>query len=449
MVACLCVQSWLMAMPVVQSSTHILSYVVDKESLSQDQQISFQFVINVTNPDLSPYEIHYEPSSSFSSPMMQTVEWSQVVSFIGEGMIRTSTWKGGQMVFVYENPAPAQVSQELVFNLTLTIPMNHESGFFREDARFLIQSQQMTVADLPLALEVNVPQVSDLSILNEESEVIQFMDFGLVDPNIPQVKKKLKIIFDSNVRIPYRILARKETNIKSDLGYVLRDDFLHLQLLDKNINGQLYSREPFSLPEEDQLLFQSNASGDAQMLELDLWIHDPARLYAGIYKSFITFFVESGKDNAEFPTIVYKLNFTLQVQKKFFFNATPVSGDTLVKFIGDPLNDQFSNQLVKIDIFSNLGQPYTFYHGIPEGLTHIDGGEILFNQFKYRVLNTEGTARNEEWQELSSEGRSIYDSIDPGNAFTESFIIDYRLSWTPSPKAGSYRSNIKYELATT
>jgi hypothetical protein len=400
--------------------------------------------------DLVPYQLAVQMSRTLSLDQTMNIQFNYNSSgstpsegFFLEGAALNVTEV--QQVF-YQNLTPTFPTQTFLFTLNVNIPPNTKPGTYSSSLRFAIIQNAFPVFEKEVPITIVVHAWMSMEVVFLDSVSANF-DFGVVNPDVARVDKKIEIHVLSNLGKPYRILQRRGQKMISHLSQIEFDkESLWVDMERTNLKGTLIHDRAQRVDIVDDLFYESNGTGDSDHIALVYSLLNPAKQKAGRYESTLSFVIamEGQEDQALLCDLL------VEIPKALKFHVYPEKDLPILDFTPRVLEEPVQDRLLKVEVFSNTGKPYRFSHSLPNGLLNNQGGKIENEKILFRLSNENGEplpvgGGKESFAPLESSDRLIFESNNLGDSAL--FYILYRVDYDSSQQSGLYRSPLNFTLS--
>ncbi|MBN2143555.1 MAG: hypothetical protein JW774_02920 [Candidatus Aureabacteria bacterium] len=345
----------------------------------------------------------------------------------------------------FSNTAPAFQMQQFTFYVDVLIPEDIRSGNYQANMKFILYQDELPVAERSIRVTVDVSGFMAMEVFFMDSNY-KGLDFGLVNADLLRQDKFMKIRVMSNMQTPYRLLQRRGKDMKSNLtGVDFNEEGIYYQVDKTGLKGSIVTEQAQQLKAEDELIYESDAEGSSDLLSLVYSVVNLNLLKAGKYKTTLTYFIESTSSSQSIPSLVLTFDLIVEIEKILRFSVYPENNEINLDFSPKGMEEPVTDRLLKIEVISNTGKTYRFYHSLPNGLLNKDGGVVPPEKITFAKCDATGIILSGyDFQTVSPSDHLIYESNITGDS--DQFFVRYRVEYDQSQMAGVYRSDLQFIL---
>ncbi len=421
-----------------------------------NQNIPLQMTIQ---NDLVPYQLAVQMSRSLSLDQNMDIQLnynaaagaSQNQNGIVEGLfLEGSALKVTEMQQVfYQNLAPTFPMQTFLFTLNVSVSPNTRPGTYSSSLRFTMIQNTLPLFEKEVPVTVVVREWMSVEVSFVDS-VSTSLDFGVVNPEVLRVDKRIEIHVLSNLGKSYQILRRRGQNMVSHLSQIEFDkESLWVDVDKENLKGTLLHDRAQKVDVVDDLFYESDVNGSSDHIALVYSLLNAARQKAGRYASSLSFVIAMEGQEAQILTF----DLLLEIPKVLKFNVYPEKDLSILDFTPRVLESPVHDRLLKVETISNTGKIYRFSHSLPNGLLNNQGGKIENDKILFLRCNENGdpllgtTAGTDggNFISLGISNQLVFESNTAGDAAV--FYIRYRIQYDSSQMSGLYRSDLHFTLS--
>ncbi|HXV18538.1 MAG TPA: hypothetical protein VD883_00495, partial [Candidatus Omnitrophota bacterium] len=188
----------------------------------------------------------------------------------------------------------------------------------------------------------------------------------------------------------------------------------------------------------------SNQEGSADNFQIQYVAAPPSGQKSGIYRSRLSFQVESGS-----PSLLPQpINVPVQIEIEPILHLDiKMEEGTRISFGKFKEQGDARQRTVKLAVHSNLGQPYQVSQILSRDLTNPEGTTIPAENFTYYGEGAQtGSIRAQSPFPVESGESVVFVSDSAGTP--ETLNLYYSLNLPGGVKSGDYSSDIKYSITT-
>jgi hypothetical protein len=258
--------------------------------------------------------------------------------------------------------------------------------------------------------------------------------------------KGVKLQVNSDVSTRYEIIQRIQQQFvnRDNPGVILRDNLVVRGLRGTNRFGTFRIPTNDIAVRDNELIYTSSSSGQADTLTLVYGLKDLDSIQPGFYQGQISFTLRPiGSTRQEVTKYLYiyiSISETGTVSQKIEI-ITP-TGSKRINL--NPSKDQMIAVDILVKIDSDFNEPFSIVQYLARPLESKTGDRIDSNIINFRVAEAKkgvGAAKTD----LSNNPQIIYTSSPTGQADRE-FIISYYIKDLSDEKSGTYNSRLQFYL---
>jgi len=194
-----------------------------------------------------------------------------------------------------------------------------------------------------------------------------------------------------------------------------------------------------------QTFYTSGPDGSApESFILTYSLGDLSKQKAGRYSSRIQYYLE---ETGKAPALLETLNLEIENERIFELLFSPEDQKSFIEFHDLKPNEPPKQDIIVIEIKTNVGKPYQVSQNVYSELTNSEGKVIPEKYFtvKTESMNTKGTLRLPVQQEVKRGDTVLFVSDDRGTP--DKFKVIYELGIPSLIKGGDYSTKIVYSLS--
>lgn len=421
-------------------------YAIYPKTTYPSTERNIPLIFNIQN-DSQPYSLGVIVSESFQNPDIKTYlrnntslgsSNSETLSFTQPSPFEITAFE--KTFFSHENPVFSISSPN--FLLDIVIPEGAKAGIQTATLKFILYNNNIMIEqkEVTLTLEIKPSLLFKITFQDASRQ----LDFGTLAKDVSKIEKKIDLKVISNLEKPFRIFQKRSAEIKSDLNNMdLKMEDIYYQAENNVYKGALSDTNSRNIPTEEQLIYTSDSQGSAETLPINYVILNRNNYKAGNYRAVFTFRIDTEIEELISQPLTIPVDFRLTVARILEFQLTPNEGTAYLDFSSHILDSQKKDCLLKIDLISNTGRPYHFFHALKEPFINSSGARI--DSILYALCNKNGELTDtQEYSTLNLQPRVLYTSNETGDSQT--FYVRYRMDYDSSQNAGFYRTDIEYSL---
>ena len=411
-------------------------------SANTHQNIPLQMTVQ---SDLLPYQLGVQMSRSLSLDQNMDIQLNYSQNTLVEGVfLEGSALKVTEMqqVFYQNLTPPAFPMQTFTFTLNVSVSPDTRPGTYTTSLRFAMIQNALPVFEKEVPVTVVVREWMSVEVFFVDS-VSAGLDFGVVNPDVARVDKKMEIHVLSNLGKPYRLIQRRGQKMASHLSQIEFDkESFWYDVDSKNLKGKLLHDRAQKVDVVDDLFYESDGNGGSDHIAMVYSLLNPAKQKAGRYETTMSLVI--AMDGHEEQTLTFEL--LLEIPKVLKFSVFPEKEMTILDFTPRVLDGAVQDRLLKVETISNTGKPYRFLHSLPNGLLNNQGGKIENDKILFMRCSENGDAVDGQvFASLGVSDQIAFESNNTGDPAI--FYIRYRVQYDSGQMNGLYRSDLNFALS--
>ncbi|EKD28762.1 MAG: hypothetical protein ACD_79C00215G0002 [uncultured bacterium] len=349
-------------------------------------------------------------------------------------------------ILFFENEDPDFEIQQIDLRLNATISDEIKSGTFQTGLKFVLYQNNEAVAEKEINITISIEDVLSLEVTFLDA-TYEGLDFGIINTDLQRIDKKINLKINSNLGEPFRIFQRRAENMKSNVSNIEMDEkAIFYEVNDEGIKGKAYHDKVKNLEVGDDIIYESDGAGSGDSFSIIYSLQNTPNLKCGKYKSSLSFFMEPADKNGEFQEITVTFDLLAEVEKIFLFNLYPEKDAANMDFTPGTLDTPVVDKMLKVEIVSNTGKPYRFYHSLPNGLLNNEGGKLENKNISFALCDSNGTVLpGESPEDIGINDQLILESNPNGDPGI--YYIRYKVKYDKIQMAGAYRSDLQFVLS--
>lgn len=249
----------------------------------------------------------------------------------------------------------------------------------------------------------------------------------------------VRLSFSGNLGQEIQIFQEAETFPQDDM-FTEIDDRTVMFAVSGSARGELFQKSPAALTRRRVLLYASQESEDAFLMNLFLDPESAERQKAGVYEGQLKYTVAAGHTERAF-----NIRLEVEIEPVFAIEVDlPAQGLSFERLLPDspPVIRE-----VAVTVKTNLGKPYMIMQNAASPLTSRKGAEIPDEFFTFKGEFLDGQAGKivyGDYRPVPRGETSIFFSDNRGSP--SRFKVLYRLRPFPTMEPGDYTTAIRYSL---
>lgn len=340
---------------------------------------------------------------------------------------------------------PYTSSQQIDLSLVLKQNQDLAAGIYETAFIFKLLVDGMAIDERELNIKVEVkPYLKIVAVFHDS--MFKKLDFGIIRESYKTIEKEVDLIVLSNIGVPFKIMQRRSRKIISDISDIeLYDEDIFYEIdRSENLNGTPYKDEPENLSEENDLIIISDEEGSTDKISLVFTLLNNGNIKAGKYEGELFYELEFDQSEVIVANPTFSFPISLEIEKIFAFTLVPEDSSLLYFNPGMMMAPPY-DKLMRVNIKSNTGRPYKFFHSLPDQAYNLKGGKIDADDFTFALCDKDGKlVSGEVFVPVENGFQDVYSSDETGSS--AEIFIRYRIDHTLKQMAGSYSANLHYKL---